>query len=186
MKNPTAERRAHARFPKTVDLEGTAAESGTTARMVASDLSLGGLYCTSTSDYPEMTRLSVRLNLPGEGERNGPLQLDAVVVREQKLDSSTGNSRYELALFFMGMTDLLLGTDLTPEQREYAEIIRRSGEGLLTVINDILEYSKIEARKLELETVDFDLRRTLEDAADVVTNAATKKGLALHCLHKLT
>jgi hypothetical protein len=102
---PTLERRAHARFQKSIEVEGTPPDGDATAMMIASDLSLGGLYCTSTTPFPEMTRLSVRLNLPGDGEKNGPLELDAVVVREQKLDSATGNSRYELALFFMGMTD---------------------------------------------------------------------------------
>jgi hypothetical protein len=103
---PTVERRAHARFQKSVEIEGKSPQDDATAMMIASDLSLGGLYCTSTTRFPEMTRLSVRLNLPGDGDRNGPLELDAVVVREQQLESSTGNSRYELALFFMGMTDL--------------------------------------------------------------------------------
>jgi hypothetical protein len=72
--------------------------------MIASDLSLGGLYCTSTSRFAEMTRLSVRLALPSQ-EDEPPLDLEAVVVRQQPLQSSTGNSRYELALFFTEMTD---------------------------------------------------------------------------------
>ena len=106
MAKPTVERRAHARFQKSVEIEGRSPHTDATAMMIASDLSLGGLYCTSTTQFPEMTRLSVRLNLPGEGNNNGALELDAVVVREQKLESATGNSRYELALFFTGMTDL--------------------------------------------------------------------------------
>lgn len=104
MKNPTAERRAHARFPKTVSLEGTAPESGDLARMVASDLSLGGLYCTSTSDYPELTRLAVRMNLEDNGASH-PLDIDAVVVRRKELNSSTGKPRFELALFFPSLDD---------------------------------------------------------------------------------
>ena len=69
----------------------------------ASDLSLGGLYCTSTTLFPEMTRLSVRLLLPDFGDEAAgqePLDVEAVVVRGQRLPSSTGSSRYELALFF--------------------------------------------------------------------------------------
>ena len=105
MKNPTVERRAHARFPKTIDFQGTSPETGTTAQMVASDLSLGGVYCTSTADYPEMTRLSVSMTLPdGEGP-SSTLDLDAVVVRRKKLNSSTGRPRFELALFFPQLDD---------------------------------------------------------------------------------
>src|SRR5919202_1156794 len=64
----------------------------------------------------------------------------------------------------IGMTGLLLDTDLSEEQREYAETVRMSGENLLTIINDILDFSKIEAGKMELEIVDFDLRDTVEEA----------------------
>ncbi|MDY6954417.1 MAG: ATP-binding protein, partial [Thermodesulfobacteriota bacterium] len=82
----------------------------------------------------------------------------------------------------IGMTGLLLDTDLTAQQRQYAETVRASGNSLLTVINDILDFSKIEARKLELETLDFDLRATLEDVTDVLAVAAHDKGLELACL----
>jgi c-di-GMP-binding flagellar brake protein YcgR len=102
------ERRAHARFSKSFDIEGSSAEDAAVARMVASDLSLGGLYCTSTVDYPEMTRLAVRLMLP-DSDSPAPggdaFDIEAVVVRRKKLRSSTGNSKYELGLFFQRMTD---------------------------------------------------------------------------------
>jgi PAS domain S-box-containing protein len=81
----------------------------------------------------------------------------------------------------IGVAGLLLDTELTPEQRQYAGIVRTSGEALLMVINDILDFSKIEARKLTLETTDFDLRTVLEDAVAVLAIKASEKGLALAC-----
>lgn len=79
----------------------------------------------------------------------------------------------------IGMTGLLLDTNMTSEQRKYTEIVRNSGESLLSLINDILDFSKIEARKLELETLDFDLRLTLEDTAEMLAIKAHEKNLEL-------
>ena len=81
----------------------------------------------------------------------------------------------------IGMAGLLLDTELTPEQQQYAEIVRSSGEALLVVINDILDFSKIEARKLVLETIDFDLHTVLNFAAAVLAIKAAEKGLELTC-----
>jgi signal transduction histidine kinase/CheY-like chemotaxis protein/HPt (histidine-containing phosphotransfer) domain-containing protein len=77
----------------------------------------------------------------------------------------------------IGMTSLLLGSELSAEQREYTEIIRNSGDSLLSIINDILDYSKIEAGKLDLENIDFDLRVTLDEVTDFVAIKAHEKGL---------
>ncbi len=82
----------------------------------------------------------------------------------------------------IGMTGILLSTELTEEQREYAKIVMKSGESLLGIINEILDCSKIEAGKLELETIDFDLRTTVEDVVDTLAMTAHKKGLELPCL----
>jgi PilZ domain len=100
----TVERRSHARFPHTFSVEGPPDGSGTLARMVASDLSLGGLYCSSSHDFPEMTRLAVRLQLPN-GAIPETVEVEAVVVRRRKLASSSSNGRFELALFFTAMSD---------------------------------------------------------------------------------
>ncbi|MEE9146194.1 MAG: response regulator [Candidatus Tectomicrobia bacterium] len=82
----------------------------------------------------------------------------------------------------IGMAGLLLGTELTGEQREYAELVRHSGAALLTIINDILDFSKIEAGKLDVEEVDFELRTTVEDVLELLAEQAHVKGLELTCL----
>jgi PAS domain S-box-containing protein len=81
----------------------------------------------------------------------------------------------------IGMIGLLLGTELSEEQRRYAETVRLSGEALLSLINDILDFSKIEADKLELENIDFDLRTTIEDTAELLAVRAYEKGLEFVC-----
>jgi len=82
----------------------------------------------------------------------------------------------------IGMTGLLLNTELTPEQREFAEVVRSSGDALLHVIDDILDYSKIEAGKLELEKEPLDLLECVEGALDIVAPRAWEKEIELGCL----
>jgi signal transduction histidine kinase/DNA-binding response OmpR family regulator len=82
----------------------------------------------------------------------------------------------------IGMTGLLLGTELTSEQREFAEVVRSSGDALLRVIDDILDFSKIEAGRLELEREPFDLRECVEGALDIVAPRASEKHVELGCL----
>jgi len=81
----------------------------------------------------------------------------------------------------LGMTGLLLDSNLTDEQRRFAVVVRASAESLLAVINDILDFSKIEAGKLELDELDFDLRTMLEDVAEMHAVRAQDKGLELVC-----
>ncbi len=77
----------------------------------------------------------------------------------------------------IGMTELLLGTPLTDEQKEYAETVRLSGESLLSIINDILDFSKIEAGAMGLDIIDFDLRATVEDVTGLLAARAHEKDL---------
>ena len=79
----------------------------------------------------------------------------------------------------IGMAQLLLGTDQTAEQQDYTKTIQASAEALLTIINDILDLSKVEAKKLELERIDFDLREVLGDVLRLMAPGAWDKGVQL-------
>ncbi|MEA5624388.1 PAS domain S-box protein [Nostoc sp. UHCC 0251] len=79
----------------------------------------------------------------------------------------------------IGMTDLLLDTDLTPQQQDLVETVRSSGDALLTIINDILDFSKIESGKLELEEQPFDLRACVEQAISLLAPKAAQKDIEL-------
>jgi len=82
----------------------------------------------------------------------------------------------------IGMTSLLLDMELTPEQRDFVETIRTSGDALLTIINDILDFTKIESGKLELEQSPLDIRSCVEEALELLAPRAAHKNLELACL----
>jgi signal transduction histidine kinase len=79
----------------------------------------------------------------------------------------------------IGMTELVLDTDLTAEQHDYLTTVQASAESLLNLLNDILDFSKIEAGRLEIEQIDFDLRQVVEQTVDMLIPRATEKGLEL-------
>ena len=81
----------------------------------------------------------------------------------------------------LGMTELLLETELNREQRESVEMVKMSGESLLAIINDILDFSKIEAQKLELDPVDFRMRDVVDNALRPLALRAHRQGLELNC-----
>ncbi len=110
------------------------------------------------------------------------------VARDQAMEASRMKSQFLATMSHeirtpmngvIGLAELLLGSGLEAEQRQYAEGLRSAGESLLAVINDILDFSKIEAGKLELEDVDFDPRHLVDDVVQLLAPTAHARGLEL-------
>lgn len=112
---------------------------------------------------------------------------DAVAVAEQASEAKArflAHMSHEIRTPMngvLGMNQLLLGTELTPVQKRYAETVQSSSEALLSVINDVLDFSKLEAERYELESIDFELTPLVEEIAILLAERARAKGVGLVC-----
>jgi len=128
-----------------------------------------------------LRELRRRIRAEGEIKRSRDLALSATRTKSEFLANMSHEIRTPMN-GVLGMTHLLVNTPLNERQLQYAKTIQRSAEGLLTILNDILDLSKMEAGKLSLEYHSFDLRATMEDVCEPLAPVAHAKGIEIHCV----
>ena len=160
-------------------------------RMVAPDGTVRWVHCRSTTVRSDSGEVFEQVGTVEDITRRREAEAEMQRARAEAEAAARAKSEFLANMSHeirtpmngvIGMTGLLLDSDLTVEQREFAETVRRSGEALLTIINDILDFSKIEAGKLQLETIDFDVQMLIDEAVALLAERAHSKQLELVCL----
>jgi len=147
-------------------------------------IAAGGIFGAAFVNLLQLAEVDledVRRSLSSEVETRRRAEEAAVAAGHAKT-RFLGNMSHEIRtpmVGIMGMTDLLMGTTLTAVQQSYVRTLRQSGDNLLAIINDILDFVKIDARKLELERVPLKLRSVVEDALELLDPLAEQRGIDL-------
>ena len=145
---------------------------------LSTSLSLAG----GSKDAGELVGVMVDITQRKKAEEESRTAREAAEAANQAKSDFLSTMSHEIRTPMngvLGMTNLLLGTELTNEQLDYAVTVRSSGEALLSIINDILDFSKMEAGKMTIEPIPFDLILAIEDVVELLSARAREKGIEL-------